>query len=86
MEYKYVDISDSVSIPVPKGLTPDEEASFIAGRIAFVNFEEVETQCVQAMQDLRDGKLVELRSVLAELEDEMQSENGKTMNINGSPP
>jgi hypothetical protein len=77
MEYKYVDISDSVSIPVPKGLTPDEETNFIASRIAFVNFEELEAECLQAMQDLNDGKLTDLRSVLAELEDEMKSEKGK---------
>ena len=70
MDYKYVDISDSVSVPVPTGLTPDEEANFIARRIAFVDFEELEATCLQAMQDLKDGKLVDLRSVLEELENE----------------
>lgn len=76
MEYKFVDISDSVSIPVPKGLTPDEEANFIAGRIAFVDFAELEATCLQAMQDAKDGKLVDLRSVLDDLENEIKSENG----------
>ena len=77
MEYKYVDISDSVSIPVPKGLTPDEEANFIAGRIAFVNFEELEAQCKEAIRLSDEGKLVTLRSVLEELEKEVEPENGK---------
>jgi hypothetical protein len=77
MEYKNVDISASVSIPVPLGLTPDEEANFIAGRIAFVNFEALEAQCLEALQLLDEGKLTSLRSVLEELENEMKSENGK---------
>ena len=76
MEYKYVNISDSVSVPVPKGLTPEDEANFIASRIGFVNLEELEAECRQAMKDLEDGKLVELRSVLEELENETSSENG----------
>ena len=67
MEYKYVDITDSVSIPVPIGLTPDEEANFIAGRIGFVNFEELEAQCQEAMRLFDEGKLIPLREVLAEL-------------------
>lgn len=62
-----MDISDSVSIPVPKGLTPEEEGNFIAGRIAFVNFEQLEPQCLEAMQLLDEGKLVSLRSVLGGL-------------------
>ena len=77
MEYKYVDISPSVSVPVPVGLTPDEEANFIAGRIAFVNFEALEAQCLEAMRLFDEGKLTTLRDVLDELEQEMQSENGK---------
>ena len=44
MEDKFVEVSDSVSIPVPNGLTPDEEAHFIANRIAFVNFHELERE------------------------------------------
>ena len=70
MEYKYVDISHSVSIPVPLGLTPDEEANFIAGRIAFVNLEELESNCREAMRLSDEGKLQTLRSVLEELENE----------------
>ena len=77
MEYKFVEISDSVSIPVPKGLTPDEEANFIANRIAFVNFEKLEAECVQAMNDFKAGKLVDLRTVLSELEKDANSKNGQ---------
>ena len=70
MEYKYVEISDTVSIPVPKGLTPEAEADFIAGRIAFVNFEELESQCRDALKLSDEGKLVTLRSVLEEFEND----------------
>jgi hypothetical protein len=44
MEFKNVHISDSVSVPVPIGLSKDEEASFIANRLAFVNLEDLEKQ------------------------------------------
>ena len=44
MEYRFVNVTKSVAVPVPKGMTPEDEATFIAGRIAFVNFEELETQ------------------------------------------
>ena len=76
MEYKDVKVTDSVSIPVPVGLTPDEEANYIANRIAFVNFEELEAQCREGMRLLDEGKLVTLQSVLDEIENEMKTENG----------
>jgi hypothetical protein len=79
MECKYVKISESVSIPVPIGLTPDEEANFIAGRIAFVNFNELEAQCREALQLLDEGKLMPFEEVLDELEREMHAENGNTI-------
>jgi len=77
MEYKYVDISESVSVPVPRGLTPEEEANFIAGRLAFVNLKELESECEEAIRLSEEGKLIPLREVLDELEKELQSENGK---------
>ncbi len=72
MEYKYVDISKSVSIPVPTGLTPDEEANFIAARIAFVDFDELESQCREAIRLSDEGKLQSLGSVLDEIEKESE--------------
>ena len=41
-DYKMVDISDIVSIPVPKGLTAEEEAEYIIQHKAkyMANFEE----------------------------------------------
>jgi hypothetical protein len=77
MEYKYIGVSDSVSIPVPLGLTPDEEANFIAGRLAFVNLKELEAEYEEAMRLSEEGKLIPLREVLDELEKEMHAENGK---------
>ena len=76
MEYKHVKVNDSVSVPVPVGLTPDEEANYIANRIAFVNFEELESQCREGLRLFDEGKLVTLQSVLDELENEMKTENG----------
>ncbi|MBI2807603.1 MAG: hypothetical protein HYX68_21695 [Planctomycetes bacterium] len=76
MDYKNIPISESVSIPVPVGLTPDEEANFIAGRIAFVNFEELEAKIREALQQLDEGKLVSLRSVLEEIERESPTNDG----------
>jgi hypothetical protein len=77
MEIKNVNITDSVSVPVPLGLTADEEATFIANRIAFVNFDELESQCREAMQLLDEGKLVTLQSVLEEFKNERKTEIGK---------
>jgi hypothetical protein len=77
MEIKNVNITDSVSVPVPLGLTPDEEATYIANRIAFVNFEELEAQCTEALQLLDEGKLVSLQSVLDEIKSELKTEDGQ---------
>ncbi len=77
MEYKSVSISNSVSIPVPKGLTPEAEALFIAERIGFVDFDALEAQCKQAMKDTEAGKLVDLHTVLDDLKSEMESQNGQ---------
>jgi hypothetical protein len=76
MEYKYVDISDSVQMPVPLGLTPDEEANYIASRMGFVDLKALEAECCQALKDSEEGKLVDLETVLHELEQEYRTENG----------
>jgi hypothetical protein len=70
MEFKNVNVSDSVSVPVPLGLSPDEEANYIAHRIAFVNFDELEAQCAEALKSLDEGKLTPFDKVLEELERE----------------
>ena len=77
MEYKEVRISDSVSIPVPIGLTPEEEDTYIANRIAFVNFDQLEAEFREGIRLFDEGKLVSLESVLEEIENEMELENGK---------
>ena len=76
MKYKEVRITDSVTMPVPIGLTPEEEDKYILDRIAFVNFEALEEECRDALKQADEGKLVSLRSVLEELENEMKAENG----------
>ena len=75
MDFKNVNVSDSVSVPVPLGLTPDEEANYIANRIAFVNFEELEAQCTEALKLLDEGKLTPFDKVLDELEREYADNN-----------
>lgn len=77
MEYKFVNVTKSVAVPVPKGMTPEDEATFIAGRIAFVNFEELETKAREAMRLLGEGKLTPFEDVLDELDQEGSQENGK---------
>jgi hypothetical protein len=79
VEYKYVKLSETVSTPVPVGLSPEDEANFIAGRMAFVDLNELEAQCEEAMRLSREGKLIPLREALDELENEMncEAENGK---------
>ena len=70
MEYKFVNVTDSVQVPVPIGLSPDEEANFIASRIAFVDFEKLEAECLELVQQWEAGKLIPLETVLEEVEKE----------------
>lgn len=76
MDYKFVPVSDSASVAVPLGLSPDEEATFIAGRLAFVDLEALEAQCTEAMRLSDEGKTVSLQSVLDELQAEVDSDAG----------
>lgn len=76
MQYKHVPISNSVSIPVPENLTPDEEAKFIAGRIAFVNLEELEADCRANLKLWEEGKMISLEDVLADLRKDTNQDNG----------
>jgi hypothetical protein len=75
MEFKEVKITESISMPVPKGLSPDEEASFIASRLAFVDLKKLEADCEEAFRLSQEGKLFPLHEVLDELEREMNTES-----------
>lgn len=68
MNYKHIHVSKTITIPVPDNLTPDEEANYIANRMAFVNLEELEADC-QATVKLMDeeNKWIYMEDVLAEL-------------------
>jgi hypothetical protein len=76
MEYKEIRISDRVSIPVPIGLSPDEEAKFIINRIGFVDFEKLEAEILQAMKDNAEGKLADFQSAVEAFRAETRSTNG----------
>jgi hypothetical protein len=78
MEYKDVPVSDTVSIPVPVGLSPDEEAQYIVSRIAFVDLKALEAECAEAFEQLKQGKMIPLRTVLAELEKEYPDPDRKS--------
>jgi hypothetical protein len=67
MNYKMVPVSNSVSIPVPDNLTPDEEALYIARRVAFVNLEELEADYRKTLELWENGKLIPMADVLDEL-------------------
>jgi hypothetical protein len=76
MDYKFVSISDSVSVRVPVGLSPDDEAMYIAKQIGFVDFDALENQFKQALKDQEEGKLVELQTVLDEIERDWKAKDG----------
>jgi hypothetical protein len=76
MEFKFVSISDSVSVRVPLGLSPDDEAIFIARETGFVDFPGLEKQFEQALKDRAEGKSIDLKTVLAEIEDQWKCEDG----------
>ncbi len=78
MEFKHVNVTDSISIPVPKGLTPDEEANYLASRIAFVNFAELEAQCREGLRQLEAGELLPFDQVLSELDREYGVQDGQS--------
>jgi hypothetical protein len=78
MQYKDVPISDSVSLPVPLGLTRDEEAQFIAARMAYVNMPQVEAECQEMLELWHAGKLIPVETVLEELAQEEPAPKGKT--------
>jgi hypothetical protein len=78
MKYKNVAVSDSVSIPVPEGLTREEELNFIANRLAFVDLKELEARCVEALRLSEQGKLIPLREALDEVEAELRAKTNGT--------
>jgi hypothetical protein len=67
MKYKQVPVSESIFIMVPDNLTPDEEANYIASRIAFVNLEELEADLRATLKLWEEGKMIPLEDLLAEL-------------------
>ena len=67
MKYKHIPVSKTLFLRVPENLTPDEEANYIASRIAFVNFEELEADCRASLKLIEEGPAILMEDVLAEL-------------------
>lgn len=67
MNYKKVPVSKLMHIMVPDNLTPDEEAIYIASRIAYVNFEELEAGIEHDLSQFEEGKMIAMEDTLAEL-------------------
>ena len=67
MEYKLVSVSGDLTVPVPVGLSSEEEAQFVASRIAFVDLERLKADSLELLRAWQEGTMVPMEAVLAEL-------------------
>ena len=67
MNYKHVPVSSELTIPVPHNLTPEEEATYIANRIAYVDLEQVAADIRNAIKSWEEGDAISMEDVLEEL-------------------
>ena len=68
MKYKFVDISEGVTIPVPRGLTSEQEQHIIAQFLAQHDPAALEAELRELLEQFEQGKLVSFEDVLKELE------------------
>ena len=74
MKYKRVPVSSTFFVLVPENLTPDEEANYIASRVAFVNLEQLEAEIQEDLKRWEEGKMVSMEETLAELAQETNND------------
>jgi len=67
VKFKYVPVSKDLTIPVPDNLTPEEEANFIANKIAFVDLEQLAEEVRNAHKLWQEGKAIPMEDLLEEL-------------------
>lgn len=67
MQYKHVSVSGDLTVPVPLGLNAEEEAQYVASRIAFVDLERLNADSQEILKAWEEGKMIPMESVLAEL-------------------
>lgn len=67
MEYKLVSVSGDLTVPVPVGLSAEEEARYVASRIAFVDLERLKADSLELLNAWEEDRLVPMEAVLAEL-------------------
>jgi hypothetical protein len=70
VNFKQVRVSSELSIPVPDNLTPEEEATYIANRIAYVDLEHVAADIRNAINSWEEGDSIPMEDVLEELSKE----------------
>ncbi len=68
MEYKFIDISEAGSIPVPRNLTPEEEADIIAQYKSMRTMEQLEADYADFDKQIAEGMSAE--QLLKELEED----------------
>lgn len=67
MKFKHVPVSSELTIEVPDNLTPEEEANYIANRIAFVDLEQLAADLRNTMKLWDEGKMQPMERVVEEL-------------------
>jgi hypothetical protein len=69
--YKFVAVTEHVSIPVPLGLTEEQEAEYVRRFLAHTSPEELEAEArewEQLLRDYEEGRTIPAEQVLQELE------------------
>jgi hypothetical protein len=67
MQYKQVSVAGDLTVPVPLGLTGEEEAKYIASRVAFVDLEQLKADSIEMLKAWEQGKMMPMEVVLSEL-------------------
>ena len=68
MEYQFIDISEAISIPVPRDLTPEEEARIIAQYRSRRTAEQLAADYSDIDKQIAEGMTAE--QLLKELQDD----------------
>lgn len=67
MQYKQVSVAGDLTVPVPLGLTAEEEAKYVASRVAFVDLEQLKTDSIEILKAWEEGKMIPIEAVLRDL-------------------
>jgi hypothetical protein len=76
---KLIRVTEHVAIPVPLGLTPDQEIEYVARYMATTSPEELDASArewEQLLRDFEEGRTVPAQQVLRELDELRRDEAG----------